>query len=451
MQNSLISTLLATFTKAELHDFGHFLRRPERRIRKDVVLLGELLIEQPDISAAAAFTTVSPGREFTSQAINQLGSWLYAEARAFLLERHYATANEIPLLQEFDSRGLNRHHDRLRKQLEKRAHNTEATYRLESAIYATGQRSSRTVGNNLQKINDALDLDFLHKKLRQACLMRSHENVFAVEYDHGLLTAALAHIEARELQGQPVIGVYYHIYYSLCFPAKTEHFKQFQALLPQLPATLKEEERRDLYLLGINFCIRRANQGDLPMAREALRLYREGLNNGSLLEKGRLTSYTYRNAVALALKIKDFDWAADFIERYTPTLPPGQREELSAYNRARLAFATGQPENALEELRFVSSKDILFTLTMDTLRAKIYYETGAHDLLAAHLDKMQIFLRRKGDSYHHENYANFIALLRKVLHLRPRPEERGKLLETINEESVLTERSWLREQLKERG
>lgn len=448
MQNSLITTLLATFTKAESRDFGHFLLRPERRTRKDVVLLGKLLLKQPGVSAKAAFTRVYPDREFSGQTINQLASWLYTEAKAFLLEQHYTAANEIPLLLEFDRRGLDHHRDRLRKQLKKRPQDTTNAYELETAIYATARRGSRTETNNLQAISDSLEADFLHKKLRQACLMQSHENVFAIEYDHGLLTVALAHVESRRLYNRPVIGVYYHIYQCLRFPDRTDHFSKFQALLPELPATLNEEERRDLYLLGINFCIRRANQGDQQMAREALRLYREGLNNGSLLENGRLTSYTYRNAVALALKIKDFAWAADFTEQYASALPTEQRDELSAYNRARVAFATGRPGEALEELRFVSSKDVLFTLTMDTLRAKIYYETGAHDLLAAHLDKVQIFLRRKGDSYHHENYANFIALLRKILHLRPRPEDLLKLEKTIKTEEFLTERTWLLEKIK---
>lgn len=443
MQNSLITTLLATFSKAESRDFGHFLRRPERRIREDVVLLGELLLKQPGVAAAAAYAIVVPGRKFSAQHTNQLASWLYAEARAFLLERHYASANEIPLLREFDQRVLSRHSDRLRKQLKKQDHNFGTSFELESAIYATARRGSRTEGNNLQELNDGLDLDFLQKKLHQACLMRSHENVFAVEYDHGLLAAALSYVESRRLYERPVIGVYYHIYQCLRFPEKIDHFNLFQALLPQLPPTLKEEERRDLYLLGINFCIRRTNQGDQPMAREALRLYREGLNNGSLLENGRLTSFTYRNAVALGLKIKDYDWARDFIDAYASSLAPEQREELVAYNRARLAFATGHPEDALEELRFVQSKDILFTLTMDTLRAKIYFETDALDLLGAHLDKMYIYLRRKGDSYHHKNYANFIALLKRILYLRPRPDERKELLKAIRGTSVLTERNWL--------
>jgi hypothetical protein len=448
MQNSLITTLLITFTKAESRDFAYFLRRPERRTRKDVVLLGELLLERPNISTEAAFIEVIGARAFKPQAINQLASWLYTEAKAFLLERHHAISDEIPLLHEFDRRGLNHHRERLRKQLRKQRHNATTTYELETAIYATAKRGSRTEPNNLQAVNDSLDADFLHKKLRQACLMQSHENVFAIEYDNGLLAVTLAHVETLRLYKQPVIGVYYHIYQCLRFPDRIDHFGLFQKLLPQLPETLNEEERRDLYLLGINFCIRRANQDDQLMVREALRLYREGLNNGSLLENGRLTSYSYRNAVALALKIKDFAWASDFTEQYASALPPDQREELRAYNRARLAFAIGDPDKALKELRFVRSKDVLFTLTMDTLRAKVYFETDAYDLLTAHLDKMYIYLRRKGDSYHHKNYANFIALLKRILHLRPRPDEHAKLRKTIEEESVLTERRWLLQRLE---
>ncbi|MEM9929186.1 MAG: hypothetical protein AAF840_05170, partial [Bacteroidota bacterium] len=302
---------------------------------------------------------------------------------------------------------------------------------------------------NLQAMDDALDQDYLRRKLRQACLMQSHRNVADVTYQQGLLPQALAFIETSQLAALPEIGVYFHAYRFLQDPAAHQHFLTFQTLLPQLPATLPGEELRDLYLLGINFCIRRTNQGDWEMAREALRLYRKGLTNGALLENGWLSPFTYRNAVALSLKIKDFTWAQDFIERYAVALPPTQREELLSYNRARLAYAKGDPEGALEALRYVRSNDVLFTLTMDTFRAKIYYETDAYDLLTAHLDKMHTYLRRKGDSYHHKNYTNFIAFLRKILHLRPRPAEQEHLQEQIKQKAILTERQWLLEKLAE--
>lgn len=449
MQNSLIATLLATFSQEELRGFSTFLIRPERSVRKDVINLLGLLTQEPGLSPESISHGLYPGKPFRQQQINQLGSWLYGEARAFMLERLLAEKNnEIPLLREFDRRNLPRHRDRLRRRLQKQDLSTGVAFELESTIYATTQRRSRTETNNLQIINDHLDNDYLHKKLRQACLMRSHENVFKVNYDTGLLSEALRFLETRKLTNDPIIGVYYHIYHFLGNRDGAAHFQAFQNLLPDVPKSLSAEEIRDLYLLGINYCIRQTNQGDQVMVREALRLYREGLNNGSLLEHGRLTSFTYRNAVALSLKIKDFDWARDFIHTYAPSLPTGQREELLRYNLAKMAHAMGDPDKALEELRYVASNDTLFTLTLDTLRAKIYYETGALDLLDAHLDKMHIFLRRKGDSYHHKNYTNFIAFLKKILHLRPRPNEHAALHEAIAEEQILTERAWLLDTLK---
>ncbi|MFK8162828.1 MAG: hypothetical protein AB8H12_10235 [Lewinella sp.] len=448
MENSLVATLLATFSKEELREFLTFLARPERSVRKDVVKLAGLLCHRTIPSAESISHKLYPDKPFSQQQVNQLGSWLYAEAGAFLLERLWAKKNdELPLIREFDRRNLPRHRDRLRRRLQKQDLSAGTAYELESIIYATTQRTSRTETNNLQVINDHLDRDYLHKKLRQVCLMRSHENVFKVNYDMGLLSEVLSYLEGRKLTQDPVIGVYFHIYHFLGSPDGASHFKAFQELLPDLPPSLSDEEVRDLYLLGINYCIRQTNQGDQAMAREALRLYREGLNNGSLLENGRLTSFTYRNAVALSLKIKDFDWARDFIHSYAPSLPAGQREALLQYNLAKMAHAMGNPDKALEELRYVTSNDTLFTLTLDTLRAKIYHETGALDLLDAHLDKMHIFLRRKGDSYHHKNYANFIAFLKKILHLRPRPDEQALLEKAITEEPILTERTWLLETL----
>lgn len=450
MQKSLIATLLATFSKEERRDFAHFLNRPERSVRKDVKSLAGLLLKQKQMTAEATFDLLYPEQPFSRQQINQLGSWLYTEARAFLLEQYHAATNdEFPLVMEFDRRNLRVHRDRLLRQLRKKDLHAGATFALESAIYDTTNQRDRTGETNLQAMDDALDKDYLRRKLRQACLMQSHRNVAVVAYDQGLLPQVLAFIEAKRLEALPEIGVYYHAYRFLQDPEAANHFSSFQSLLAELPTTLPGEELRDLYLLGINFCIRLTNQGDTEMAREALRLYREGLTNGALLENGWLSPFTYRNAVALSLKIRDFGWARDFIEHYASALPPEQREELPSYNRARLAHAMGRPEEALEALRYVRSNDVLFTLTMDTLRAKIYYETEAHDLLSAHLDKMQIFLRRKGDSYHHKNYANFIALLRKILHLRPRPNEKDQLRASITQEAMLTERRWLLEKLSD--
>ncbi|MEL7160240.1 MAG: hypothetical protein AAFN92_05730 [Bacteroidota bacterium] len=433
MRQSLIEELLSTFSPGERKAFAHFLDRPERKVRTDVRQFARQLL-----------TGKKDKRTGANQSTNQLASWLYAEARAFLLEKLFrAEGTELPLVTEFDRRKLPRHRDRLIRSLEKNLQDPADRHELAATVYNTTLRRNRTADTNLQEISDLLDRNFLRQKLREACLMQSHENVFQVNYDTGMLPLVLAYVRERELTGLTDIGIYYYAYHFLSDPEAASDFATFQGLLPYLPTWLSDEERRDLYLLGINFCIRQSNRGDMGMAREALRLYREGLTGGALLENGRLTAFTYRNAVALSLKIGDFAWAEHFIEHYATYLPHEQRDNLVHYNRARLAYARGDQERAMEEIRFVTSPDTLFTLTLDTLRAKIYYETGAHELLDTHLDKMQVFLRRRGASYHHRNYANFIAHLKRTLYLPPGQKKRRLLRAAIIDEKELTERQWL--------
>ncbi|MEL6140169.1 MAG: hypothetical protein AAFU67_00955, partial [Bacteroidota bacterium] len=384
---------------------------------------------------------------FSRQHYNQLHSWLYTAARTFLLEQESEPPAANPLLQIFSRRGLWKHRARLLKQLRKNTTAYGPAAKLELAAYESEQPGSRTRENNLQLISDLQDRDFLQRKLRQACLMRSHEKVYPVNYDYGLLPAVLDYIIARGLQQEPSIGVYFHAYQCLVQPDNLAHYQALRRQQEELLPDFSESDRRDLFLHAINYCIRRANGGDLIMAREALDLYRQGIQSAILLENGRLSAYTYRNAVALGLRIKEFDWAEQFIRDYTMQLDPAQRDNLFHYNLARLAHARSNPDQALEELRFVNSKDTLFTLTLDTLRAKIYFESGVHDLLAAHLDKMQIFLRRKDPSYHHQNYLNFVRYCRRVAQVAPQKQARKLLAKEIEAEETLTERDWLLERL----
>ncbi|MDV7399636.1 hypothetical protein RZS08_49940, partial [Arthrospira platensis SPKY1] len=104
--------------------------------------------------------------------------------------------------------------------------------------YLSGLR--RTVPLNLQKVSDTLDTHFISTKLRQACLMLAHQNVFKVEYDIGLLDQVLAFVETKKPFDVPAIAIYYHSYKSLKERDNESHFLalkdallQFEDLFPE--------------------------------------------------------------------------------------------------------------------------------------------------------------------------------------------------------------------------
>lgn len=452
LTNSLAYTLITTFTEQEKRDFGYFMARPERKNRVEVQLLGKLLLKKKPVTEAQLTKALGADILQNRTWLNQLNSWLYSELKAFLHERNFQEVDELELIREFDRRNLPNHRDRLvrlrEKHLEKKKGTLNQRLELELVKSELTDDERRTQSSNLQQVDDLLDRRFIQAKLRQACLMQAHENVFPSDYQYGTLATLLTYLDTHKLIEEPGIAAYYHALRFLRDPRAKEDYASFFYVIENHPNVFTAKELKELYLLAINYCIRQVNQGNAGATREVLDLYQRGLNQSIFLEGGHLTGHTYRNAVTVGLSLKEFAWAEQFIHEWNARLPKEVREKLLHYNLAKLAYAKGDTGSALEELRYVQSRDTLFILSTDVFRAKLYYERNELDLLDAHLDKMHIFLRRNQGSYHHRHYLNFVLFCRKIVEVNyQQKEERNALHTLIGEEKSVTERKWLLERL----
>ncbi len=445
--NSLAGELISTFSPGERKGFALFLARPERKVRPELRQLGDLLLGGKNGNdAAATFAYLFPGRPFDRQRLNQLLSFLYREAKAFLTERHFADDRGTWLVEEFDRRGLARHRDRHIRRLEKRLERYADLFDLEWVRYHSDRAVNRKSTRGLQELDRLLDLDYRRMKLRQACLMVSHQNVADINYDYGILDTVLASITPELLAGEPVVAAYYHAYRFLSDPEAKEDFDRAQSVLLDQADRFVPEELRMLFLFSINFCIRRLNGGEIGMLERALQLYQKGLSEGFLLENNMISPATFRNAVAMALRGGQYEWSEQFIRDYADRLPADQKKSLVHLVNVRLAYARGDLAGAMTEMRYITPQDALSNLTLGIVKSKIYYELGEFDLLHSFLDSMKVLLWRKDDTYHRKVYRNFLALLQKTLHLPPGPSPaRDEVVDTIRKEKILSEREWLLE------
>ena len=119
------------------------------------------------------------------------------------------------------------------------------------------------------------------------------------------------------------------------------------------------EETRDLYLLAINYCIKRLNEGHQRYAWEGLELYKEGLHQDILISNGLISRFSYRNIVAMGLVAEDFSWVASFISNYRSYLPKAHRESMFSFNMARLEYHRKHYDSALQLLQKSEYKDLL--------------------------------------------------------------------------------------------
>ena len=467
MQNSLLHTAFQTLTGDEIKAFRKFVSSPFFNQREDVVRLFEVLVEcrkskKPVLEKAALFHKIFPREKYDDRKMRHVMSFLLR-----LLEQFFTHSIQVEnegiahtqLAEAYRRRGLTQHFQRtLQRVAEQHSkssfHHADhywLGYELQRQGYLLTASSNRVTALNFQQLGDQLDLAFLALKLRQSCLALSHQAVFKAEYDLGLLPQVLDEVQRRELLDQPAISVYFHCYHTLTEPNEEAHFQKFKSELYRHDGSFPTSESRDLYLLAINFCIRRYNEGEEKFLAEELELYQAALEKKLLLINGQLSRFTYQNAVTLGLVLREFDWVESFLRDYTAMLDPRFRTANHSFNLARLEYERGNFDKALELLQRADYQDLLLNLTAKTVLLKIYFETAEFDALDSHLDAMSNFVRRKKAlSYHRDNYLNLCRFVRRLLVTLPSDDGAfHRLQEEVNQSPAVAERKWLLEKMED--
>lgn len=466
MKDSRLLSVLNTLGKSEWRELRQFAQSPYFNTRADVCALldylsGCLLELRIVPSKEQVFRRVYRGKVYDAQQTRQLMSWGMKLVETWLTCRESLrnpVKTNLLLAEAYREKQLSELFELTMKKTRQLHENQspregdwfETGYQIEQAWYrytATGQRTS---SQNLQQLSDQSDYAFIIRKLRHTCLSLSHQTVYKTDYRYGLLAEVLGYIEREGLLTEPAIAAYYYCYQAM---TQTEEnaasFLQFKNLIFEHRQVFPEEEWRDLLLLALNYCIKKLNQGDAVFAVEGLVLYKEGLNTGLLLVNGQLSRFAYRNMVAIGLKVGELAWVEQFIHQYKTALPKEHRESMFSFSLAKLAYARRDYASALGLLQKAEYADLLLNLAAKTLLMKMFYETGAFDLLAAHLQAMKAFIRRKGViGYHQDNYLNIIHFAHKLMDMNPF-DKSGKetLQQAIENEEVLTEKAWLLEQI----
>jgi hypothetical protein len=461
MEKSRLVQLLRSFSKLEMRDFRRYLQSPYFSRRAENSLLFEWLERYLKSGKhvpekEAAYAAVFPNDPFDDHRLRMLMSQLYQLAGQFLAVQAFLSDGVQPLMalgQVLRKRKLAAHFaqtaadiaEQLESQPLRNADFYQNKYLAALEKYRTSFDLREMNALQLQAFSDELDTAFLARKLWQACFLLSHEAVSNTSYDFGLLDDALRFTEQSKALETPAIAIYYFCYRALTNPDEPAFFQKFKALVLEHGGLFPMEEVSDLYILAINFCIRRYNAGNPAYLSDQFDFYKNGLRLGYFLTDGELSRYTYQNAVTSGLVMREYEWVERFIQAYRGKLAAPYQESVFSFNLARLAYERKQFDAALPLLQKAEYKDLLLNLAAKTLQLKIYFELDETDLLEAHLVAFRTFLRRKKElGYHRENYLNTIQFARKLLETNPFDKEARALLRSEIEEAMnVGEKEWL--------
>lgn len=457
MEKGYLPELLQSLTLPERMALRKYLCSPYVNARTDVLALFDHLNTQPAEAADrnAAFDTVFQGKQFDARQMNYTVSYLTKLIEAFLAQREWETdeaARGLCLLQSLRKRRLTRLSARAAHSLEKRLEKQpvrDAAYFRQRYLFAAEQmqehlQQGRGRDLDFDTLTQAHEKAFICEKLKLGCILLSRQAVASREYGAGILPVLLDFLRGHPWLKEPAIAAWYHSYFVLADAGATEHFEQLKALISTQETLLSDNERSELFLTAINFCIRRINSGFAHFSKDLFDLYRDGLAQDVFLDNGIISRWTYNNVVNTALKMGEVDWSLQFLEDYRRRLEPAFRDTSYFFNLARCRYEKGDHDAALECLTRIEYDDILQNLSAKTLQMKIYYDTSAWQSLDSLLDSVAIYLRRKKVlGYHKENFSNIVRFMQRLLALPPGANTAHELLrQDLENCKVLSEKGW---------
>ncbi|MEL6865394.1 MAG: hypothetical protein AAFP19_13295 [Bacteroidota bacterium] len=467
MKNSKLLRVFLALSPEEIRRLDKFVRSPLHNRHKDVIRLFQYLRKHSgaglvDLDKKHLFDYLFPGEAFQMQKVHYVTSYLLRVIEDFLAWQEWdkdLTARNIYLLRAYEKHQLDRAFlqglDRAFKQQSsqdlRNAHYHQQYYQLQYEKYKQTLTEGRMKQFNLQELVHSQDIAFISEKLKNACILLSHQTVVNQQYDTGLLHAVLDYLEQYpNWLTIPAIAVHYHAYRALMDMENDQHFVEFKNLLLLHANRFNMAELRDNFVMAINYCIRKANLGHAPYLKELFELYKSGLAIDVFLKNGILSRWTYNNIIIAGLNLQAYDWVHDFIYQYKERLAEKHQAGNFNFNLARYHFEKREYNAAMSLLLQREYDDLLHNLAAKTMLAKIYFRLEEEEALDHLLNSFRTYIyRKKVLGYHKENYLNIINYIRKLSALMPGDKQQSqKLRSEVMATSILTEKNWLLEQIE---
>lgn len=460
MHNSTLVRLLRRFDKSERLELIRWVECPLFCRRAEVADLLRYIDRHIDrrpaaLQKEAAWADLFPEKTFEAAKMNHLLSWTYDQAKQYLAwsewQKEQPAGRAVYLCRALRERGLD---DLFEREWKTAQAQTEALPFRDGTYYRDMYRLYQEQLRHRAGRNRATDLP-LDEVTRYAG--------FAYQLDQLQLETSLIAIQLLQTppaNRNPTVEPPKTVEIFSLLRAAFDHIDDDTPFLHALSMLstnwrlFSPSERRLPYLLAINYCTRKSNDGHSGYLRRLFDIYRECLEtpgHGALLDHNLLSPVIYKNVVTTGLILKEQTWVRHFIDAFKPLLPPRERDRAYRYNLAVYYLHTGQYDEVLECLRDLQfGGDRYSELTARAMLLRIYYERGYDDALFSLLESFSAYLRRHRQEigYLEAHYSQLLRMVKFMVNHRPLEKNiRESLKERILNTPAIAERKWLLEQV----
>ena len=294
-------------------------------------------------------------------------------------------------------------------------------FRMNALYFQINSKNDRSKDFKFQGIVDHTTMFLLIESLKYACITQSLLKIAEIKVDNHLLPATLQLIENPKFLEDTVVRIYYNIYLVITEENEVAFF-QFIKDLQHNNHLFAPLDLKDLYLLAINFCVKKSNENKINFTKQAFELYIYAIENAYLLERNEISRFSFTNVVTLGIKLKEYSKTEKFILQFSKLIAKEYQKNTVEFNSAKLFYAKGQNQKALKLLITLELKDILWDLNAKYLFLKILFENKEMKRFSVYLKAFIAFVQRKKNIGYHFTYFTNVGkslLILKEIHKKP--------------------------------
>lgn len=488
MKNYELLGILRSFSPGETAKFEKFLISPYFNNRRKIVLLYKEIVKyyplftHVNLSKRKLFKRVFPKAAYNDSTMRNLLSDLQESAMNFLsienFERSKLDKSNF-LFHELSIKGL---HNEFWKTLEKtnelrdglvdwtyflNNHFTEANKYNFSHHYSKLHKET-DLKKEISYLNNSVNnlvyffvMNFTSIYLNYLTYKKSYNTYAAMHNNIEKLFSMMNFRELKELMQNDknsfVIEIYSALIKLFADPESDENYYAFKKVFFSNISGLSKDERSFLYYQLITFSYLRleAPVKGLDYEKELFTLFVEMLDKEYFLDRNthHLPHELYRNILSHSLRMKNFAWAHEFIEKYSFRVHPSDKENMYNYGYAYLMYELGKYEDALLYLQKVEKEYFVYKIDVKNLLLKIFYELGYTEESLSLLKTHILSLRRNRliEAERKKRYINFSKFLEKLVYHKAGTlrQDIGYIKHRLQRNEEVAFKPWLLEKIAE--
>ena len=488
MQSRRIFETLRTLNGKEFKEFGKFISSPFHNSNKNLIPYYDFLSRyypkfmETKTTPEIIYQTLFPGKKLSLAILRNLDAELVSVFKDYLAFSNYKKKElrlKQNLLEELRERKLESQFNKEFKssfdKLESIKLRDEDYYfdrfNLESELskyYDTKFSVSKSLSfynSKRDELNDLINY-FLIKILKEYITQLSGGE--KIEFEKNLLLyEEIMSFVSNNLEYYKQIGPIYFLFDLIKLkrePDNENTYYDLKNILLEKKDSFNEFDLKTYYYELLNYSMRRRREGLKKFDSESFELIKVMLDLNLFLDDNQMLDNNYINIPSTAFRIKDFNWAENFINKYKEKLPPKYQDKAYNYNYAVLHYVKGDYssgkekdnhyEKALDYLsRVVSEKDEYYMTRIKNLSIRLYYELNEVDLAMSIIHGYKQFLSRCKiiPKNLKTSYLTFAKHASKILKIKTGSKVifTKNLKEAISKEKNIIFKAWLLEKIDE--